>query len=39
MPTCVFCGFTGKLTGEHVFGTGSRGSASTWNPWPTAPDR
>jgi hypothetical protein len=20
MPTCVFCGFTGKLTGEHVFG-------------------
>jgi hypothetical protein len=20
MPTCVFCGFSGKLTGEHVFG-------------------
>jgi hypothetical protein len=20
MSTCVFCGFTGKLTGEHVFG-------------------
>lgn len=20
MPSCAFCGFTGKLTGEHVFG-------------------
>jgi len=20
MPTCVFCGFTGKLTSEHIFG-------------------
>jgi hypothetical protein len=20
MPTCVFCGFSGKLTGEHGFG-------------------